>query len=146
MVNLTITSITTYTLSTIKVPKGVINNIDRARKQCLRRGSDPEAKGGNLVAWPTVMKPKEKGGLGVINLRLQNDALLMKHLHKFYNKADVPWVHLIWDRYYHNKVLHASREIGSFWWRDILRLSTIYKGIAKCTIADGSTTCFWEDL
>jgi hypothetical protein len=36
------------------------------------------------------MKPKEKGGLGVINLRLQNDALLMKHLHKFYNKVEVP--------------------------------------------------------
>jgi hypothetical protein len=27
-----------------------------------------------------------------------------------------------------------------------LRLSTIYRGIAKCTIANGSTTCFWEDL
>ena len=36
------------------------------------------------------MKPKEKGGLGVLNLRLQNDALLMKHLSKFYNKADIP--------------------------------------------------------
>jgi hypothetical protein len=50
MVNSAITSITTYTLRTIKVSKGVIDNIDRARKQCLWRGSDPEAKGGNLVA------------------------------------------------------------------------------------------------
>jgi hypothetical protein len=50
-----------------------------------------------------VIKPKEKGGLGVINLRLQNDALLMKNLHKFYNREDIPWVHLIWDRYYTNK-------------------------------------------
>ena len=41
--------------------------------------------GGNLVAWETVQKPKEKGGLGVINLKLQNDAPLLKHLHKFYN-------------------------------------------------------------
>jgi hypothetical protein len=51
---------------------------------------DTEKKGGNLVARPTVMKPKEKGGLGVINLRLQNDALLLKHLSKFYNRADIP--------------------------------------------------------
>jgi hypothetical protein len=70
MVNSAITPITTYTLATIKIPKGVIENIDRARKQCLWRGNDPANKGGNLVAWPTVMKPKEKGGLGVINLRL----------------------------------------------------------------------------
>jgi hypothetical protein len=67
-----------------------------------------------LVAWEIVMKPKEKGRLGVLNLRLQNDALLLKHLHKFYNRVDVPWVHLIWSRYYTSKVPHAAREAGSF--------------------------------
>jgi hypothetical protein len=95
MLNSAITPIVTDTLCTIKVPKGFIDNIDHAHKQCLWRGSDDTAKGGNLVAWPTVMKPKEKGGLGVINLRLQNDALLLKQLHKFYNKVDTPWVSLI---------------------------------------------------
>lgn len=40
-----------------------------------------------------------KGGkkkVEVKNLYLQNDALLVKQLEKFY-KADVPWVHLIWS-------------------------------------------------
>jgi hypothetical protein len=142
MVNSAITPIATYTMCTIKLPKGVIDNIDRARKQCLWRGNDVDKKGGNLVAWPTVMKPKNKGGLVVLNIRLQNDALLMKQLHKFYNKEDVPWVHLVWSRYYTNKVPHAAREKGSFWWKDVLRLNTIYRGIAKCTIGDGSTVCF----
>jgi hypothetical protein len=36
-----------------------------------------------------VTKPKSKGGLGVIKLRLQNDALLMKNLHNFFNKEDL---------------------------------------------------------
>ena len=70
MVNSAITPIVTYTLCTIKVRKGFIENIDRARKQCLWRGNDDTARGGNLVAWTTVMQPKEKWGLGVINLRL----------------------------------------------------------------------------
>jgi hypothetical protein len=61
MVNSAITPIVTYTLCTIKIPKGFIDNIDHARKQCLWGGSDDSTKGGNLVAWPTVMKPKEKG-------------------------------------------------------------------------------------
>jgi hypothetical protein len=103
-------------------------------------------KGGNLVDWEIVMKPKEKGGLGVLNLRLQNDALLMKHLHKFYNRVDVPWVHLIWSRYYTSKVPHAARESGSFWWKDVLRLNVIYRGITKCDLGDGSSICFWDDL
>lgn len=90
------------------------------------------------------MKPKEKGGLGVINLRLQNDALLLKQLHKFYNKEDVPWVHLVWDKYYVDKVPHTCREMGSFWWRDVMRLNTIYRGIARCTLGDGSTVTFWD--
>lgn len=50
MINSAITPIVTYTLCTIKVPKGFIENIDHARKQCLWRGSDVNAKGGNLVA------------------------------------------------------------------------------------------------
>ena len=60
------------------------------------------------MAWETVQKHKEKGGLGVINLKLQNDALLLKHLHKFYNQADVPWVKLIWYKYYQNKTKHHT--------------------------------------
>jgi hypothetical protein len=36
--------------------------------------------------------------------------------------------------------------MGSFWWKDILRLNTLYRGIAMCEIGDGSTICFWDDL
>jgi hypothetical protein len=68
------------------------------------------------------MKPKEKGGLGVVHLELQNDALLLKQLDKFYQKKDVQWVKLVWDKYYPNGVPHLRREKGSFWWKDILRL------------------------
>ena len=59
--------------------------------------------------WTIVQKPKEKVGLGVINLRLKNDALLLKQHHKFYSQRDVPWVNLIWSTYDQNKIPHASR-------------------------------------
>jgi len=54
------------------------------------RGSDSNAKMKSLVAWPKCCKPKKKGGLGIINLRSQNSALLLKHLDKFYNKKEIP--------------------------------------------------------
>ena len=146
MINSAISPITTYAMCSIKLPVGVIENIDRIRRQCLWRGNDATKKGGNLAAWHMVQKPKSKGGLGVINLRLQNDALLLKHLHKFYAKKDIPWANMIWTKYYLRKVPHASSEVGSFWWKDVLRLNTLYRGIAKCTIGDGSTITFWEDL
>ena len=136
MMNSVLSPTVTYAMSSIKLPVGVIENIDRARKQCLWRGNDASKKGGNLAAWHMVQKPKQKGGLGVLNLRLQNDALLLKQLHKFYSKKDIPWVTLIWNRYYTSKVPHASLEVGSFQWKDLLRLNVLYRGIAKCTIGD----------
>jgi hypothetical protein len=108
-------------------------------------GEETLKKGGNLVAWETIQKPIEKGGLGVINLRLQNDALLLKHLHKFYNRESLPWVDLVWFKYYQNKVPHTTRELGSFWWKDNLRLNGIYRGFSQCVIGDGVSACFWKD-
>ena len=70
MLNSAITPITTYAMCTLKLPVGVLDNLDRIRKQCLWRGNDKSKKGGNLAAWLMVLKPKVKGGLGVQNLRL----------------------------------------------------------------------------
>jgi hypothetical protein len=89
-------------------------------KQCIWRGNNTE-NSGNLSTWPLVRKLKSKGGLGVLNLSLQNDALLIKHMHKFYSRQDIPWVNLIWSSYYTDKVSHASRDVGLFWWKDIMR-------------------------
>jgi hypothetical protein len=43
-------------------------------------------------------------------------------------------------------VPHASKDRGSFWWRDLLKLCDTYRGIAKCSIGDGSTVLFWSDI
>jgi hypothetical protein len=40
--------------------------------------------------------------LGILQLEFQNEALLLKYFHKLFNKADVPWVHLVWEKYYSN--------------------------------------------
>ena len=72
-----------------------------------------------------MCKPKSKGGLGVINIKIHNDALLLKFLHKFYNKLDVPWVTMLWDNQYVHQVPHAVDFVGSFWWKDILKLTPI---------------------
>jgi hypothetical protein len=67
---------------------------NRARRHYMWRNSDNNGKNKPLVAWKKCTKPKRKAGLGVIDLRAQNRALLIKHLDKFYNKADIPWVTL----------------------------------------------------
>ena len=71
----------------------------------------------------------------------QNDGLLMKHLHKFYNKQDVRWVDLVWQ-YYSYGVPHASKRCGSFWWRDIMKLVEKYIPLCSVQVGSGDTALF----
>ena len=146
LINSVISSLPTYYMCTLSMPKTVVEIIDKFRKKCLWRGSDIDAKGYNLAAWDLVLAPKQKGGLGVRDLLLQNEALLLKHLQKFYNKADIPWVQLIWDSYYQNKVPHLSPPRGSFWWKDILKLFDKFSEVAFCLSGKGSTVGLWGNF
>lgn len=69
----------------------------------------------------------------------------MKQLHKFYSKADIPWVQQVWYKYYRNMVPHAQREVRSFWWKDIFRLKDLYGFITTCQLGDGTSILFWKD-
>jgi hypothetical protein len=133
-------------MCSVQVPVAVHEYVDQARRHCMWRNSETNAKSKPMVAWNKCTRPKRKGGLGIVNLRNQNMALLLKFLDKFYNKRDIPWVNLIWNSYYANgEIPHASKD-GSFWWRDILKLCDEFKAIAKCNIGNGTTVLFWQDI
>jgi hypothetical protein len=146
MVNSVLTSTVIYQCCTLKLHKGVVDQIDKYRKHCLWRGSDVNSRKPPKAAWPCVCLPKKEGGLGVLNLHTHNDSLLMKFLHKFYSKADIPWVHLVWDNYYASGRLPGQQNKGSFWWKDIVKLVTNFKGISSVTVQDGSSVLIWQDL
>jgi hypothetical protein len=100
----------------VQAPVAVHEYVDRARRHCMWRNSESNAKSKPMVGWNKCTRPKRKGGLGIINLRNQNMALLLEFLDKFYNKRDIPWVNLIWNSYYANgEIPHASNYKGSFW-------------------------------
>jgi hypothetical protein len=92
-----------------------------------------------------VCKPKQKGGLGIVNFQKQNTALLIKFLDKFYNHADLPWVNLIWYAHYEDKIPHAENLCGSFWWRDVLKLVDNFRGVSSVKPGRGNTFLFWSD-
>ena len=129
----------------LALPKGVIKQIDKARRHCLWRGSDINSKKPPKAAWELVCRRKEEGGLGVLDLKRQNEALLMKNLDKFYNKKDIPWVTLVWEKHYHSGKLPNHTVKGSFWWRDILKLVEEYKKIACVQVMDGLSCFLWSD-
>lgn len=93
-VNSIFSALPMFYMCSLKIPPQVIKHINIYRKHCLWSKGDINRKGSCLATWEVACKPKEQGGLGIIDIESQNDALLMKFLDKFYNNVDVPWVNL----------------------------------------------------
>ena len=147
LLNSVITSLIIFALCTLKLPPKIIELLDRIRRKSLwTKKTDDGDKCNSLTSWQMVCHPKECGGLGVLNIKTQSDALLMKYLHKFYNRWYVPWVDLIWSTYYVDKIPHASDPCGSFWCKDILKLTPTYRGISNVIAHSGDMMLMWKDL
>lgn len=103
---------------------------------------------------------KDKSGLGVINIKIKGDlgyksysSMRSKYkgglegqLDKFYNKKNVQWVSLIWNKYYSDSAPHMRKYKCSFWWKDNFCLHTQYRGVAICKRSKGDIVSFWDDL
>jgi hypothetical protein len=146
LVNFVFSALPTFYMCTLQIPPVVLDQIDKYRKSCLWKGGDLNRKGGCLATWEVACLSKEEGGLGIIDLRKQNSALLLKYLDKFYNQDNIPWV-LTWNKLYSNSdtAPHARRMVGSFWWKDISKLMPKFLQMAKCQPNRGNSVSFWGD-
>jgi hypothetical protein len=102
LLNTTLIAIPMFAMSCLKIAIIIFVHFEKCGRQFLWAKKDTTVQGKCLAKWDLVCRSKDQGGLGVLNLRLHNKALLIKNLHKFYNHHDIPWVNLIWQAYYRN--------------------------------------------
>jgi hypothetical protein len=76
----------TYAMSIYLLPKTVVKKIDGTRKRFFWQGGGTEKKY-HLVKWCLIARPKNKGGLGVKDLRKMNLSLLCKWWWKLENEV-----------------------------------------------------------
>ena len=108
-------SLPIYFMCSLQIPITVVNQLHSYFRNCFWRKYGSQDRGAVLIAWSTVWQPKSNGGLGILNIEVHNQALLMKQVHKFLNRENIPWGNIIWETYYHNS-LPGDRLVGSFWW------------------------------
>jgi hypothetical protein len=125
----------------------LLKQIDTYRKNCLWSRGEINRRGKCLIAWEVATKPRDQGGLGIIDIKSQNNALLMKFLDKFYNKADIPWVTLTWTKLYSNTQTppQAKSPVGSFWWKEVMQLFGKFGDITICSPNRGNSAFFWSE-
>lgn len=79
LINSVLDALRSYMMSLFPIPAEVSNRLDKIKRQFLWQGNK-ERKGYSLVNWKVVMEEKQKGGLGIKNLRIHSKALKMKWL------------------------------------------------------------------
>jgi hypothetical protein len=147
LVKSVLSSLPIFFMGCFDVPITIKDQVVKYMRHCLwrKKNGDVQARGSALISWKKITRPKNQGGLGVLDLDTQNRALLLKNLDKFYNNNDIPWVKLVKGAYYNNGSLPGGSVEGSFWWKTHLKLVDTFKGLAKCNLGNGKSSFFWQD-
>ncbi|KAM0033324.1 putative RNA-directed DNA polymerase [Helianthus debilis subsp. tardiflorus] len=95
-------SLPTYYFSLFKAPVSVIDKLEGLMRRFLWGGSG-EVKKMSWVSWEAVTKPIKEGGLGLSILKVDNEALLIKWLWRYFTENQSLWRKVI-------DSLHGSRR------------------------------------
>ena len=86
-----------------EVPREVLKKLDFYRSRFFQQ-CDEHKKKYRLTKWSILCSPKEKGGLGILNLDVQNKCLLSKWLFKLINEDGV-WQQILRRKYLRHKTI-----------------------------------------
>ena len=92
------TPIPEYFMQCISFPSNVCNSIDKIIRDFLW-GSSPEHRKMHLVNWNKVTLPKELGGLGIVQMKARNLALLAKLCWRLASNPEAPWASMLAKKY-----------------------------------------------
>jgi hypothetical protein len=107
LTNSCLSSLPTFAMSMYLLHEATHSAMDSTQGRFFWEGVGPKRKY-HMVDWAMVCKPKEDGGLGVLNTRHMNTASMMKWILKLYQNAEGLWADLIRAKYLGDRDLFAS--------------------------------------
>ncbi|KAL5831677.1 hypothetical protein ACOSQ4_017031 [Xanthoceras sorbifolium] len=147
LVNSVTAALPIYTMQTVKLPNEVCSNIDKINRNFIW-GHIGERKPIHLIKWDTVCLPKNKGGLGVKNLKHMNQALLAKSSWRLLHDKEGLWAQILSSKYLKrdSTVINENNFPGSSsTWKGIVHGAKIVAKGLKWRVGNGATILFWMD-
>jgi len=128
------------------LPKSVHKWMDSLRGKFFWQGAKEEFKY-HMASWDSVSRPKDKGGLGIINTKLMNECLLVKWIWKITKGSSDVWFKLLDAKYVQEGNFFTSRTLGSSqFWQGLHKVKHLFKWGAIHKMKDGYKTSFWHDV
>ena len=111
LLNSVLSSLPMFMMSFFEISKGVLKNLDHFRSRFF------------FAKWDILCRPKDQGGLGILNLQLQNKCLLAKWLVNLLNTNDL-WQDLLTNKYLRSKSLSQvkAKPYDSHFWRGLMKI------------------------
>ncbi|GKV45487.1 hypothetical protein SLEP1_g52559 [Rubroshorea leprosula] len=140
------TSIPSYTMQAILLPKATCDAIDRLNRNFLW-GSDSGACKPHLVSWDIVCLEKRYGGLGLRAAWDSNQAFVAKLGWRLLHGDNALWCRVLRAKYLRDSNLLEARlkPKSSFIWRGILQCCPVLKKGLRWRIGSGERVRFWHD-
>ncbi|KAJ4805083.1 RNA-directed DNA polymerase (Reverse transcriptase)-related family protein [Rhynchospora pubera] len=148
LVSSVLTAIPTYFMSVFLLPKWLLKSVVKERSRFLWGSNMVGKQKVHLMAWNRICLPKAVGGLGIKELQLQNQALLLRWLWKLYTDRSSLWF-LATSSLYSGAFNSASpltwNQMGSFFWIDLQTLRLLFQLSTRVLLHTGFNTSFWFD-
>jgi hypothetical protein len=99
------------------------------------------------VAWDKVCFPKKKGGLGIKNMAIWNQAAMLKHIWSLFAQAGSLWVAWVDKNWLKGRSFwEISIPKSCSWsWKQLLKLRDIAKEFLRFKVGDGTQIFLWLD-
>uniref|UniRef100_A0A0V0IE94 Putative ovule protein n=1 Tax=Solanum chacoense TaxID=4108 RepID=A0A0V0IE94_SOLCH len=147
MISSVLDALPTYMMSVFPAPAGVIDRIEVLRRTFFWQGNEDKRKY-HLVKWEEMNISKKIGGVGIRNMKFQNQSLMMKWLWKFASAENSLWKEVIAAKYgMRDKWMttKVTSPYGSSVWRSISDLWDLVLERSYCKVGNGRKVAFWMD-
>jgi hypothetical protein len=133
-------------LSFFHVPRGVLEKIEYFRSRFFWQ-NDEHKKRYRLVKLGILYQPKDKGGVGIMNIDIQNQCLLSKWWYKLMNEHGIRQ-DLLRQKYMQDKAIGQIRRKleDSQFWSDIMSVKELFLRFGTFQLNTRANIRFWEDI
>ena len=151
LISSVLTALPLFYMSFFRAPSVVINRLTTIQRHFLW-GGGVEGKKITWVAWDQVCAPRDKGGLGIKNIKAFNRALLIMWKWLMFQQPDQLWSRILTSKYKGWRGLEEGlpKQTHSFWWSDlrsIIHHSSMGDVLKQFLwkLGSGDQILFWED-
>lgn len=147
LLNHVLSTMPNYTMNTHKIPAITLNKINSINKKFLWNASTESNKKGPLN-WDKICTPKNYGGLGIKNIKILNQAYILKLGWRLKIDHNSLWSRTIRGKYFHNKSFEEAnmpKNHHSVYWKNPGKTKQDIETNTFWIVGNGSLIQFWKD-